>query len=454
MKISFRGAAGEVTGSCSLVEVAGAKLLVDCGMFQGSADHDLKNTEPFSFDASTLDAVLVTHAHLDHTGRLPMLTRNGYSGLFYATPATIELTELILRDALEVMVYNHTHYGNPILFDESDIGAVMAQFKAVDYHEPQRIESDNGGATFTFYDAGHIFGSAFVLLEAEGKRVVFSGDVGNVNAPILKDTEPLPDSLDALICESTYGDRAHDTATGRQELINKYVSEAIKRGGTLMIPAFSLERTQELIYELNELIEHHKALPKVPIFLDSPLAIGATRVYRKYHKYYDTAALKLLDETGDLFRFPSLTMCETREESKKINMVQGTKIIIAGAGMMNGGRIVHHAIRYLGDPANTLLVIGYMASGTLGRRILEGESPVEIMKEKIAVHCKIEAIGALSAHGDKEKLTSWISGPIHPPKQVWLNHGEPLPSSALAKKLMEEKNIKATPVRADLEVEI
>jgi len=438
MKLSFHGAAREVTGSCNLIETKAKKILVDCGMFQGEQFNENKNHDDFLFDPKELNAVIVSHAHLDHVGRLPLLIKNGYAGFFYATPATIELAELILDDALQVMRYNALKTGEPVLYDETDIAGVIGRFKKVDYYEKFEIDKD---ISFEFYDAGHIFGASFVEFNIEGKRIVFSGDIGNVNVPILRETDVMPGEVDLVVCESTYGDRIHETTEERQNIIQEQVQSAIDRGGTLMIPAFSLERTQELLYYLNDLIDRQKKLPRVPIFLDSPLAIKATEVYRKYPKYYDQEARKLYTQDDDLFQFPGLKMTLSTNESKEINHVPGPKIVIAGSGMMNGGRIIHHALRHLSDPTSTLLIVGYQSYGTLGRDILEGKSPVKILNQRVPVKCRVKAVGALSAHGDQEKLLDWISGGPSLPKKVILNHGEPLSSSALKKRLEKELNV-------------
>ena len=419
-------------------------------MFQGSDFNEGKNYDPLPFDPKELSAVLITHAHLDHVGRLPLLIKGGYTGLFYATPPTVELAQLIMEDALEVMEYDHRKFGKPILYEASDIAQVVAQFKPVDYYK-ELVLND---AKVIFHDAGHIFGSSFIEIQAGGKKVVFSGDVGNVKAPIVRDTDSLPANIDALVCESTYGDRLHESTEERQTIIEAMVKEAVARGGVLMIPSFSLERTQELIYDLNDLVVRKNKLPTVPIFLDSPLAIGALHVYRKYHQYYDEDADRLFKDGDDLFSFPSLTVCKTRDDSKRINQVPAPKIIIAGAGMMNGGRIVHHALRYLSDAASTLLIIGYQAHGTLGRELLEGKKMVKIMGEKVQVRCLVKAIGALSAHGDQNKLLDWIGGGAMTPKKVYLNHGEPEASEALAKRIISDLGVKATVVDKGLKVEV
>ncbi len=481
MNITFYGAAHDVTGSNSLVEAAGEKFLVDCGMFQGSDFDEGKNGSPLPYVPTDIRGVFITHAHLDHVGRLPLLIKNGYTGFIYATAPTMELTELTLRDAASIMYFDHQKFGRPILYTEEDVAVTMTQFKKVEYNEPFTISSviptsqeeslsqSNGqrslggvdpagddsnvmSVTVTFHDAGHIFGSSFIEFNAEGKKVVFSGDVGNVNVPILRDTEALPPNIDALICESTYGDRLHESTAERQKIIEEMISAAISRGGVLMIPSFSIERTQELIYELNDLIDHKHKLGHVPIYLDSPMAIDALEVFRKYPEYYDDNAEKLLKSGDDLFDFPNLIKTHSREDSMKINHTPGSKIIIAGAGMMNGGRILHHAIRYLSDEHSTLLIIGYQAKGTLGRQLQEGHKEVMVLGERVPVRCQIQTIGALSAHGDQNKLTSWISAAK--PKHVYLNHGEPEVKQKLAQKLTVEFHVDATPVEEGMNIKI
>ncbi len=453
MKISFLGAAGEVTGSCSLVESGEMKILVDCGMFQGSDFNEGKNHDALPFDAKELSAVLVTHAHLDHTGRLPLLVKNGFTGFFYANPATIELAELVLHDALSVMKHDNAKFGMPILYDEQDVIGVMQQFKEIDYHQWTDLFHDKKAMVY-LRDAGHIFGSSFIELVVENKHIVFSGDIGNVNVPILRPTESLPPGIDLLVCESTYGDRLHESDQERRSIVENEVVEAVKRGGVMMIPSFSLERTQELLYELNDLIDRSKRIQRVPIFLDSPLAIGATKVYRKYIKYYNLEAISLLKSGDDMFDFAGLEETLTVDDSKKINNVPSPKIIIAGAGMMNGGRILHHAMRYLSDPKSTLLIIGYQAQGSLGRQILDGHSPVQVMKEKVAVKCKVKAVGAFSAHGDQKKMLSWIGSSDIPPKNIYLNHGEPEAIKVFAQKIKDNFNIDAKLAERNLTIEI
>ena len=486
MQITFFGAAGDVTGSCSLVETGKYKMLIDCGMFQGSDFNDAKNHDPLPFDPKTLTHVFITHAHLDHTGRLPLLAKLGYAGRFYATAPTLELAELVMQDAHGIMVYDNKKFGRPILYSEQDVAAVAGQGKALEYGEKMIVDAlanhpvspslvrrgdavspparggvvaqgDRGGGsnvTIILHDVGHIFGSAFIEIQAEGKKIVFSGDVGNVRVPILRDTEALPSGLDLLVCESTYGDRLHHIPASREEMIEQAIVDGVGRGGVLMIPSFALERTQELMYELNKLIDHQHKLGGIPIYLDSPLAIDANKVYRKYSKYYDEKATEYFKEGDDIFDFKNLITTYSRDESMKINHTPGPKVIIAGAGMMNGGRIVHHALRYLSDERNTLLIIGYQSPGTLGRKLQDGHSPVTVLGESVHVKCQIKTLGALSAHGDQNKLVSWIGGAKPHPKKVFFNHGEEHASKAIAERVAKELGIGASIAVPGLTVEV
>jgi metallo-beta-lactamase family protein len=444
MKVSFHGAAGEVTGSCTLLETNGQKILIDCGLFQGSNFAEAKNFEDFTFNPKEISAVILTHAHLDHVGRLPKLIKSGFSGLIYATPPTADLAGLVLEDAFEIMEYNHRKLGTPFLYSLEDVNSVTARMKT--HHYEDAFDLGRGflkrsKINVTFHEAGHIFGSAFVEINTEGKRLIFSGDIGNVNVPILKDTADLPENVDFLLCESTYGNRMHPVGLNRETAIEIKIKEAMMRGGSLLIPAFSIERTQELLYTLNELVDVQGKFKNIPIFLDSPLSIRATRVFQRHTQYYDEEAFKYLSADKNIFEFPNLTLCETREDSKKINAVPGKKIIIAGAGMMNGGRILHHALRYLTDISSTLLFVGFQAPGTLGRRILMGESPVHVMGERLPVKCFIDSIDILSAHGDQKKLIHWLGSARNWPKKIFLNHGETEVIEGFAKKINEEFGI-------------
>lgn len=415
------------------------KILVDCGMFQGSDFNEGKNHDGFPFDPKEIDVVLVTHAHLDHVGRIPKLIKDGFEGDILMTEATGELAPLIWEDAYNIMAYDNREFGYPILFNEDDIRLAKSYCQGVNYGE----EVDLGdGIKAVWKDAGHIFGAAFIEITAEGKKVGFSGDIGNENVPILKDTEPLG-KVDLLLCESTYGNRIHETQEARRKIILDLIKEGAERGGTIMVPAFSLERIQEFLYELNKLSEYDKTLPDIPIFLDSPLAINATKVYKKYPQYYDTEAKELHDAGDDFLDFPNLHMTYSKRESQKINHTPGPKMVIAGAGMMNGGRILHHAVRYLSDHNSTLIIVGFQAEGTLGRKLYEGVKRVKIFHEQVDVHCNIQAIGALSAHGDQKKLLNWVGTASHSLKEVYCVHGEPVAATELAHRIEDKYEIKA-----------
>jgi len=420
MKIKFCGADKEVTGSCHLLEINNKKILIDCGMFQGTNFNAGKNYDDFLFNPEEIDFLLLTHAHLDHCGRIPKLVKQGFEGKIYTTKGTSELANLIWEDAYSIMKYNNKKFDYPVLYNPSDIKKAKQLFVGVGYNQEIKLDKD---LKIVFKDAGHIFGSAFIEIYFEGKKIVFSGDIGNENVPILRDTEKL-ENVDYLICESTYGDRIHEKSSERKKIILDLIKQGVNDGGTIMIPAFSLERTQEFLYELNNLAEYEKALPNIPIFLDSPLAIKATKVYGKYPEYYDQEAKELHDAGDDFFDFKNLEMTCKKRESKKINRLKGSKMIIAGAGMMNGGRILHHACRYLSDPRSTLIIVGYQAHGTLGRKIYNGEKRVRVMHQMLDVNCHVKAIGALSAHGDQKKILDWIDNTKTSIKKVFYVHGE------------------------------
>ncbi len=435
MHLQFCGANREVTGSCHLLETKHVRLLVDCGIFQGSDFNEGKNFDDFPFDPKSIDALLVTHAHHDHVGRIPKLVRDGFEGPIYMTKATTELAPLIWEDALSIMSYDRAKFDYPMLYEAEDVARARALCRGVDYGEMLHLSD---GVTATWRDAGHIFGSAFIEVVADGKRIGFSGDIGNDGVPILRETEML-DPVDILLCESTYGDRLHEPIESRRKVILDALKRGFERGGTIMVPAFSLERTQELLYELNTLSEYDHTLPNIPVFVDSPLAIDATEVFEKYHEYYDHEAEKRFRAGDNFFEFPNLHLTYTKTESQQLNTLKGPKIVIAGAGMMNGGRIQHHAIRYLPDPHSTVLFIGYQAAHTPGRRILDGEKQVTLLRQNIQVECAVEYVSALSGHGDQEKLARWVKSAGTSLGRVFCVHGEE--QASLAFKDVIEKNI-------------
>lgn len=439
MNIGFHGATREVTGSCYLVETGETRILVDCGLFQGCSFCETKNLQEFTFDPSTIDAVIVTHGHLDHTGRLPKLFKDGFSGKVYATPPTAPITQIVLEDSVRLIEDELKRHGKPMLYDKQDVEHAVKSLTPLEYNTTTKI----GDLSFRFRDAGHIFGSAFVeLTERGGAKVAFSGDLGNEHVPILCDTAQLSD-MDALIMESTYGNRVHEGEGARSKRLRDVIIRTAQRGGVLMIPAFAIERTQQLLFELNALVQK-KEIPELDIFLDSPMAIRVTEVIKRFPQYYDTQAKKLVASGEDFFDFPGLKVCLTRDESMAINAARRPKVVIAGAGMMNGGRILHHLVRYLGDARSTVLIIGYQAAGTLGRQLYEKERTVRVLDQHIEVRAEVASIGAYSAHADQNKLVSWVRTAAGLPEKVFCTHGEEGAAVALATRLQGELGVDAT----------
>lgn len=416
-KLSFFGASQEVTGSCFLLESESTKILIDCGMFQGSRFNEKKNREPFPFDPASINALFLTHAHIDHSGRIPKLIKEGFRGKIFSTPATKELAELMLKDSIGVLEKEAKKHGEEVLYSEIDVDKAVSMWEVKSIHEEIKV----GDFSLKLYDAGHILGSAMINVGVEEKRIVFTGDLGNTNTILQKTTE-LVEKPTYFVMESTYGDRNHEN--GEKGLhLERVIEQTVKRDGTLMIPAFALERTQELLSVISKMMEE-KQIPKIPVFLDSPLSIKATSVYEKHLKI-------------PFFKFPNVNFSLTTEESKKINDVVPPKIIIAGSGMLNGGRILHHLRRYLQDPKSALLIVSYQAPSTLGRRIQDGASSVKIFGEDVSVRCHIESISGYSAHADQETLFEFVRAHSDTLKKVFLVHGEPKASLTLVQRLRD-----------------
>ncbi|MFA5358923.1 MAG: MBL fold metallo-hydrolase [Patescibacteria group bacterium] len=443
MKISFYGACGEVTGSCYLVQTEQSRFLVDCGMFQGGKFAEDKNFEPFGFDPKSIDFVVLTHVHMDHIGRLPRLYKEGFRGKIYSTEPTADFARIMLLDSARV-IFEEALANNALpLYLDKYVNELMKQFVALSYRKQENISAD---IKITMRDAGHILGSAIVEIvvadKAGDKKIVFSGDLGNPPAPLVEDTEFIS-GADYVVMESTYGGIIHEPAEMRIKMLHNAVVESVGKGGVLMIPAFALERTQEVLYEMNYLVENKK-VPPVSMFVDSPLAISATDIYKKYVAMYDKESRALIEAGDDLFNFRGLVYTKTREESKKINQILAPKIILAGSGMCTGGRIVYHLQRYLGSPQNHLLIIGYQVEGSLGRKLLDGAKVVEIGTEKIEVKAKVSAIGAYSSHADQPKLLHWVKMMSAPkPKKVFVVHGEEKRRSMLVDGLRQKLGIDA-----------
>lgn len=455
VKIKFAGGANTATGSNFLLEVGRVKILIDCGLYQGEKMAEDINRENFTYNPKDINVLFVTHAHLDHVGRIPKLVKEGFSGIILSTPATRDIAELVLRDSVGILTKEATREGFPPIYEEKDIDTSMGLWQARDYHQDILIDSGDsyiGDIKVKLYDSGHILGSSIIVFDIKGKRFMWTGDLGNSPSPLLRDTE-IVQGVNYLITESVYGDRNHEDSEERIKILKDTIKKTIARRSTLMIPAFSVERTQELIFIFNEMVEK-KEIPLIPVYLDSPLGISVTKVYKKYEKDFNENVENIIKKGEDIFAFAGLTICNTKEESKQINFAPNPKIIIAGSGMSNGGRIVHHEARYLPDPKNILLLVGYQAAGTLGRKIQEGMKSVQILGEKIRVLAEVVKISGFSAHKDSEHIQKMIGDMGDSIEKVYVVLGEPKSQSYLAQKLVEEYHLDARVPHIDEVVEI
>ncbi len=461
MKLSFLGAAKTVTGSAHLLEAGGKRLLVDFGMFQGS-DADLIQELPCA--ASEIDYIVATHAHIDHTGHLPLLVKQGFDGPIYGTSATAELAQILLADSAHIQKMD-TEWENkkrerqslpPVepLYNTQDAARTAALFRPLDYGAQLKLSD---AFTIRLTDAGHILGSSMVEVWAteDGvtKKVVFSGDVGNLDQPILKDPQFVREA-DFLLIESTYGNRIHPTAGDVKAQLARVVLNTFRQGGKVVIPAFAVGRTQELLYYLRELYAEgtFAGYESCPVFLDSPLAIEATAIFNKFESgyYYDKEAMEVLRQGHEILNFPQLQLSISSDDSKSINGYQGSCIIISASGMCDAGRIRHHLKYNLWNAKNAVVLVGFQAEGTLGRRLLEGEKEVRILGSEIAVNAAVENIDGLSAHADRNGLLRWLGGFRQKPQAVFVVHGEPAAAESFAAYLTETRGLDAfVPERGD-----
>ena len=443
--ITFHGGCQEVTGSCTQIKTATSNFLVDCGLFQGAAFVEDKNFEGFKFEAKDIDFVLLTHAHIDHCGRLPLLFKAGFNGPIYCTPPTKELVRIILLDAAEINEREARMLRVPPLYRPEDIATIYESIKTINYGKLTKITKD---ISVIAKDSGHILGAAsFKINIVDGvkeKSIVFSGDVGNVPAPIVRDTEYF-DSADALVIESTYGGRIHEPSVWRNKLLKQAIDYVHKTKGTLLIPSFALERTQELLYSLNHLVQEGFVEP-LPILIDSPLATAATDIYRNFAKeYFDKEALAMLKKDYDLFNFPGLKIIRSSQQSKGVVGVRGAKIIIAGNGMLTGGRMPHHLKTFLPDPKSLLLIISYQPENSIGRRLIKGDTEVKIMDKFVKVNAKVRSVGAFSSHADQPQLLHFAKEfTVKKPKKVFVNHGEEKSALSLVEGLKQKLNMNGT----------
>ncbi len=448
-KITFYGGAGHVTGANFMLDVGSSKILLECGLAQGGHYAIEANYADFKYHPSEVDVLLVTHAHADHIGRIPKLVKDGFSGIIYSTPATRDLAEIMFADALKILTAEAYDMGVEPLYNSQDVMGALALWSTKDYHEKFNIKDD---ITVELLDAGHILGSAMVELRRGGKKLVFTGDLGNSPAPLLRDTEEVQDA-DYLVMESVYGDRNHEDRDERVARLKSVILEAHKRGGTLLIPAFAMQRTQILIYEINKLVEAGE-VPEMPVFLDSPLAIKVTDVYRKYTKLFNSQVQSEIRTGDDIFAFPKFTTVHDFRESERVLKSPNPKIIISASGMSVGGRVLMHESKILGDKKNIILFVGYQGVGTLGRRIQDGTGKVEINKKKVRVKATRRTIRGFSAHKDLDNLVDFVSTTAGKNKKVYVVMGEARSSLFLVQRLREFLGVDAEAPAQDQTVTI
>ena len=450
-KITFLGASRNVTGSCYLLETADVRVLVDCGLYQ-ERKYQERNWHPFPFSPESLDAVFLTHAHLDHCGLLPKLVRDGYRGKIFCTQATAEIAQIILLDSAHLQEEDAYYkakrhrregrrgpYPELPLYTTKDAEAVAPHFAAVEYGKCVTVK---GGVEGCFHEAGHVLGSATVAItitsEGERRRILFSGDIGEPDRPIINDPAIFYEA-DYVIIESTYGDRTHDEhkSIDIQTQLRDCINETIESGGNIVVPSFALERSQEILYHLNELFLRGE-VPPITVFLDSPMSIRITEVFKRHAELFDKEMMRRLRQGNSAFNFDNLKMVQNTEESKAINLIKGSVVIVAGSGMVTGGRIKHHLVNNITRPESTILFIGYQALGTPGRRLLDGAKKIRLLGNVYPVRARIAQITGFSAHSDCDGLLAWLSDIHKPPRCIFVTHGEERAATSLARFLSEE----------------
>ncbi|MHB1770101.1 MAG: MBL fold metallo-hydrolase [Minisyncoccota bacterium] len=434
LRLSFYGGAGKVTGSNFFIEGTRGKVLVDCGIEQGADFCETCVYGPFPYDVKTIDALVLTHAHLDHVGRIPKLVKDGFRGKIFMTPPTKDIAELILRDSVAILGQDAKRHDIAPLYEEQDVDTTFSLIETLDYHTEKEVAP---GLSVYLRNTGHILGSASVRIKDEGGvAVALTGDIGNSPSPLLPDWEPVPDA-DAVVMESVYGDRLHPPQSERRALLRATLERAISKGGAVLIPAFSLERTQLMLYELSNFFAADE-LPKVPVFLDSPLAIHVTAVYEKWGPtYFKSATEEEMRREKSIFEFPFLRQTLSRRESEEIEKTKNPKIIIAGAGMSHGGRIGLWEAKYLPDPSTTLVIVGYQAPGSPGRRMAEGASEVRLNGRGVRVRATVKILEGWSAHADRNGLLRFAEAALsgRRTKAIFTAIGEPAAERFLAQRI-------------------
>ena len=450
MHLEFHGAARTVTGSRHLLHINGQRVLLDCGLFQGRRSEADRLNRQFGFAPTDVDAVVMSHAHIDHSGALPSLVRQGFTGCVHATLATADLLTLMLRDSAFIQEKD-IHFLNKRrrrrkeppkepLYTVDDADKTLELLEGHRYHRPVPVVP---GVTATFHDAGHILGSAVVELNLtegnEKRRLVFTGDLGRKNVPILRDPETPPEA-DVLIVESTYGDREHDPIEQADERLAQLIRDVFQRKGKVIIPAFAVGRTQELVYSLSRLLRAER-IPGCCVYVDSPLAVNVTEIFARHPETYDAEIRKILRETGDPFGFGLLEYVRSVDESKALNVKSGPFLVISASGMMEAGRILHHLRNGIGDPDNVILVVGYQAQHTLGRRLVEGADEVKIFGESYRRRARVVVMNEFSAHADRNEILSWVNEFKHRPGRAFVVHGDDTQSFPLAERLRKDAGI-------------
>jgi metallo-beta-lactamase family protein len=440
LSITFYGGVGSVTGANFLLEGEHTKILVDCGLLQGTEEAYEVNKKLFPYDTRSIQYLFITHAHLDHIGRVPKLVREGFNGTIYSTEETKELAHLMFLDALKIMDAKERESGQmePSLYKKEDVEKTISLWKTLSYDTESKLNDE-----FSVYlkDAGHILGSAMYQFTYDGKKIVFTGDSGNSPSPLLKNTEPI-EGADYLVVDSVYGDKNHESKEERDQRFKEIIEDTIRKNGALVIPAFSIERTQVILYELNNLIEEKK-IPSVPVFLDSPLGSKVTEVYKRRSKDFNSEVQKEIKSGDNIFNFPKLVIIHGNKESESIENVPNPKIVIAGSGMSSGGRVVYHEMNFLPDPKSTILLMGYQAIGTLGREIENKPKEINIRGTIVSVRARIEMISGYSSHKDSDHLVEMVENTAKTVKKVFVVMGEPKSSIFLVQRLRDELDVDA-----------
>lgn len=444
--ITFVGGAEEVTGANFLLDAGSAKLLIDCGTRENPL-HDGAQ-DPFPYDPAAITALLVTHAHQDHIGRIPELVRRGFRGAIYSTAATRDLSSVMMADAFGIIRNENERLGKPLPYEEVDIAQALEQWESRDFREAFAV----GDLTIEMLDSGHVLGGAMMKISRGGRSILFSGDIGNAPEPLLNDPES-PAGVQYLVMESVYGDRQHERREERKQALRSMIEATAQKGGTLLIPSFSLQRTQVLLSEINDLVER-EGMKSIPIYLDSPLANRVTAIFRMHTDLLNEATHTKIAGGDDIFSFTHLTVVGTTRESGTIHKEPGAKVIIAGAGMSNGGRIRGHEQELLDDPKTTLLFVSYQAPGTLGRRLLDGAKKVRIDDEWIRVRAEIAMLNGYSGHADRDQLLDYLESAGAQLERAFIVHGEPRASLFFAQRAKDFLGVDAYAPKRGETVEI